>query len=268
MHTGTVPAIRCGNCKTQLVGEYCHACGQKRVDADWHSIPRFLREFSDELIHLDFRTVRSVAALFRPGYLPAEFLAGRRCRYLGPLQMYFLCAAIFFLLGPAVSGFNLEELLRYDTDGTLRGIVDAHMARKQMDLPLFAERFDRYFQPVYTMALSVSVVAAALVLRILFRRTVPALAPHLVFSLYYVGFFYLVALLLGGLEQIIRPVHPLASLAITFSVLLPYAFVALRRVYGEPPARTLWKTLAMLAAGLVVDSPVNLGALYLTFALI
>ena len=84
IETHTRPDVRCENCDTLLAGEYCHACGQKKIDEDWQSVPRFLRQFIDELINLDFKSVRSVGALLRPGYLPAEFLAGRRQRFLGP----------------------------------------------------------------------------------------------------------------------------------------------------------------------------------------
>jgi hypothetical protein len=258
----------CRNCATPLAGEYCHACGQKRIEDDWHSIPRFLRQFSSELLALDFTTVRSVAALFRPGHLPAEFLAGRRRRYLGPLKLFFVCAAIFFFVGPAVAGFSLEDLLAREPDGMLSGAVQAEVARKQMDFALFAERFERIFQTVYTLGMAVSVIAAALVLRVLFRRAAPALVPHLVFALYYVSFFCLLALLLGGLEQVAPAMPPIAPLIVTYLVLVPYAYTALRRVYGEPPGRTICKMLVLLAAGLLADSLMSLGAMYVTFALI
>jgi hypothetical protein len=268
VQTITPPRVLCANCGTELIGQYCHQCGQQKIDADWHSVPRFLRTFADELVHVDFKSVRSLAALFRPGYLAGEFLAGRRRQFLGPLRLYFLCAAVFFFLGPVLSGFSLEEILENDKDGMLRRIVDSHVARSGIDFALFAERFDRIFQTVYTASLAVSLIAAALVLRLLFRRTVPVLAPHLVFSIYYVAFFCLAALILGALEQATGAVHPLVSLLATFSVLVPYAYMALRRVYGDPPGSTLWKAMVLLFVGFVVDNLVNFGALYLTLFLV
>jgi hypothetical protein len=268
METSIGSTVGCENCGTPLAGEYCHACGQRRIAGDWQSVPRFLRQFAGELVHLDFKTVRSVAALFNPVKLPAEFLAGRRRRYLGPMKVYFLCAAIFFFLGPLVAGFNLQELIADDTTGTLRRIVEDQVARKHMDVDLFAERFNTRFQSFYTVGLSVSVLTYALILKLLFRRAVPELAMHLIVALYYVAFFYLVALFMGALGKVLGGMHPAASLPLALGLLLPYAFLTLKRVYRESASATFWKASLVIVAGVVIDSPVNAAILYATFALI
>ncbi len=268
MDTAIDSAASCANCGTSLTGEYCHSCGQKRIDADWQSVPRFLRHFADELAHLDFRGVRSVAALFTPGKLPAEFLAGRRRRFLGPLKVYFICAALFFFLAPLVSGLTIREMVDNDATGTMRRLVDAQVARKQMTFELFAERFDSRIQTVYTLGLSVSVIAYALILKLLFRRAAPALATHLIFALYYIAFFYLLALMGGAIDKAAGGLHWLGSLGVMLGILLPYTFLAARRVYREPPARTFWKVCVLIAAGVIIDSPLNAAWIFLTFALI
>ncbi len=107
MDTAIDTAASCANCGTSLTGEYCHGCGQKRIDADWQSVPRFLRHFADELAHLDFKTVRSVAALFTPGKLPAEFLAGRRRRV--PRAAEGLLHLRGSLLLPRAAGLRLDH---------------------------------------------------------------------------------------------------------------------------------------------------------------
>ena len=48
----------------------------------------------------DFKTLRTLRALFVPGKLSAEFIAGHRRPYLTPLKVYLLCGAIFFLATP------------------------------------------------------------------------------------------------------------------------------------------------------------------------
>jgi hypothetical protein len=268
METSIGSTVGCENCGTALVGEYCHECGQKRIAQDWQSVPRFLRQFAGELVHLDFKTVRSVAALFNPGKLPAEFLAGRRREYLGPLKVYFLCAALFFFLGPLAAGFSLDELLRADSNGALQRWVDAERAKKNMDAALFAERFNVRVQTVYTFMLSVSILAYAFMLKLLYRRSAPALVTHLVVALYYVAFFYLMALITGAIGKLAGGLHPLASLGLSYAVLGTYAFILLRRVYREPPGRTAWKAVVILLVGFIIDSPVNFAAMLLTFALI
>ncbi|MBA3270759.1 MAG: DUF3667 domain-containing protein, partial [Acidobacteria bacterium] len=89
-------ALRCANCGIELVGDYCHGCGQHVAEANELALRPLARRFGDELLHLDFKSVRTLLALFNPGRLTREFLNGRRRPYLSPLKLYFLAAAIFF----------------------------------------------------------------------------------------------------------------------------------------------------------------------------
>lgn len=258
---------RCANCGTGLRGDYCHACGQTRLPADDLSVVRFLTRFGNELAQLDFKSVRSLVALLRPGLLTAEFLAGRRRRYLSPLKLYFLAAAIFFLAAPFV-GFSLEDLTANDPAGTLTAMVESRRTERGLEAGLFAERFDLRVQTVYTLSLSVSVIVAALILRGMFRTGTRFLGPHVVFALHYVSFLYLAAIALGGLLKWAEWHSAAASLVSTYAVLVPYMLAALRRVYRESWPRTALKGLGLLLAGFFVDNLVNLCALFLTLWLI
>lgn len=61
--------MRCANCGTELVGSFCRGCGQHVADADEFAIRPLARRLGSELIHLDFKSIRSVAALLVPGVL-------------------------------------------------------------------------------------------------------------------------------------------------------------------------------------------------------
>jgi hypothetical protein len=89
---------KCPNCSAELTQEYCSNCGQQRIRPDDLSVRRFFRELFDEVANLDmkFKTVRTLRGLAIPGWLTAEYLGGRRQRYLTPLKVYLVCAAIFF----------------------------------------------------------------------------------------------------------------------------------------------------------------------------
>ena len=71
------------------------------------SVRSLAREFRDDLSTLDFKTVRSLRGLLRPGFLTHEYLAGRQQPFLSPLKVYLLCAAIFFLAAP-FAGYLFE----------------------------------------------------------------------------------------------------------------------------------------------------------------
>ena len=101
---------KCPNCSAELTQEYCSNCGQRRIRPDDLSARRFFRELFDEVANLDmkFKTVRTLRGLAIPGWLTAEYLGGRRQRYLTPFKVYLVCAAIFFLSAP-LAGFNLAS---------------------------------------------------------------------------------------------------------------------------------------------------------------
>jgi hypothetical protein len=250
-----------------LQGDYCHACGQRRFLLDDLSATRLFARFTNELAHLDFKSLHSLAALVRPGYLTSEYLAGRRRRYLSPLKIYFLGATVFFFAAPYV-GFSLEDMTANDPSGGLKTIVDARRAERGLEPGLFAERFDLRIQTVYTVSLSISVIAAALLLRLLYRKHTRLLAPHVVFALHYVSFLYLAAIVLGGLSEWLNWHDPRVTLPITYALLGPFLTLALRRVYQESWPRTVVKCLALLIEGNIVDSLVGLAALYLTLLLV
>lgn len=256
----------CNNCGASLLGEYCHRCGQKEAGTDWRSFRSIAREFWDELVSLDFKSVRTIAALVYPGYLAAEFIAGRRRRYLSPLKVYFLAAALFFLVAPRVMDFSFERQTVLDPNGEFRARVEARIAETHVDRALFAERFNARLQTIYTLTPMFSVLSASLILRALFGRRYPWLGPHVVVGLYYVAFIFLLVLVVHGLNEAFDGANINALLALQFSIVLPFVFLTLRRVYGEPPGRTLWKTLVLVMLSFVLDAPMNILAMRLSIA--
>src|SRR5438045_7399418 len=88
--------MECQNCGTQLVGEFCHACGQSSENP-LRSIGSFLKDAVGDEVALGSDTWRTMRALVVPGKLTTEYIAGRRARYIGPLQVYLLAAGLFFL---------------------------------------------------------------------------------------------------------------------------------------------------------------------------
>ena len=249
----------CENCGAHLVGDYCHLCGQREIDGDWQSIGAILRHFWDELVSFDFKTAHTLVALLRPGELPAAFIAGRRRRYLGPLKVYFLCAGIFFIVGPRVSGFSLERQLAHDPDGTRHARIERRIAETHVSAELFSERFGGTLQRVYTLMPVFSVFATTLILRMLYRRSVPWLGPHMIFSLYYIAFWYLMAIPVGAVNEAFDG-RALPVLAVQYGIVAPYAFFAMLRVYKEPPRVTLLKCAVLLTIAFAIDSPLNVAA--------
>jgi hypothetical protein len=106
---------RCPNCSSELAFEYCPRCGQRRIHPQDLSASHFGHELVDEIatLHERFKTLRTLRQLLVPGFLSAEFLAGRRQPYLTPFKVYLVCAAMFFLAAPA-AGFTIASMLEAD----------------------------------------------------------------------------------------------------------------------------------------------------------
>jgi hypothetical protein len=258
--------VSCANCGAALDGGYCHACGQRAIDDDELTVAHALKVAADEVLHLESKTLRTMARLFVPGALTEAYLTGHRAPHTAPLKLYLACAAIFFLCAPFV-GCTLEDLLADDTGGALKSLVTAEVARTGLTPDHFAERFNLRFQTVYTLLLFVAMLGSAMMLALLFRRQQRPFGTHVVFELHYVSFLYLSFIAIGLAHRPFPP-NPLLSILLAFAVLGPYMFMALRRVYGEPAWRTLWKTGVMLLFAGVFDNLMNFVALMVIFKLI
>lgn len=99
-------STRCLNCGAVLRGQYCGVCGQ-RAGSRLISLWELFRDGLGDLLDIDSRLWRTLGALLtRPGLLTAEYLQGRRARYMPPFRMYLAFSLLFFL----VAFFSADEL--------------------------------------------------------------------------------------------------------------------------------------------------------------
>lgn len=107
----------CLNCGTIVQGRYCQHCGQENIEPK-ENFWQLLNHFFNDITHFDGKFLPSLKyVLFRPGFLPKEYVKGRRASYLNPVRMYIFTSAIFFLIFFAL--FNREEGIL--TDITING---------------------------------------------------------------------------------------------------------------------------------------------------
>ena len=86
----------CLNCGTIIAGRFCQVCGQENI-VPHQPVGSLILHFIYDIFHFDgkfFETLKYL--LFRPGYVPAQFIAGKRISYLDPIRMYLFTSAIFF----------------------------------------------------------------------------------------------------------------------------------------------------------------------------
>lgn len=88
----------CLNCGAIVHGRYCHVCGQE------NKVPRenfwdLVIHFFYDITHFDSKFFDTIKYLLgKPGFLPQEYIKGRRASYLNPIRMYIFTSAFFFLV--------------------------------------------------------------------------------------------------------------------------------------------------------------------------
>lgn len=88
----------CLNCDTEVIGRYCHVCGQENIEPR-ESFWSLITHFFNDITHFDGKFFRTTGQLVsKPGFLPSEYMKGKRARYLHPIRMYLFTSALFFLV--------------------------------------------------------------------------------------------------------------------------------------------------------------------------
>jgi Protein of unknown function (DUF3667) len=113
-HTGhAAPITQCENCGAVLQGHYCHVCGQ-RVHNPLRHFMHAVEEVFESFWHLDGRVFRTLADLFVPGRVAANYIAGHRVRYLPPLRLFIILSIITFFVGKLTLHFDPNDAVKVD----------------------------------------------------------------------------------------------------------------------------------------------------------
>ncbi|HEY0044067.1 MAG TPA: DUF3667 domain-containing protein, partial [Allosphingosinicella sp.] len=103
----------CLNCGCELVGAYCHCCGQpghvhRTLTAWWHDL-------AHGVLHFDGKIWRTLPLLaWHPGRLTRRYIEGERAKFVSPLALFLFSAFTMFAVislagGDLVGGGNPER---------------------------------------------------------------------------------------------------------------------------------------------------------------
>ena len=88
----------CKNCSAEIIGEYCHVCGQ-RYHAHKESFGELAFEFVSDFLHFDSKFFRTaLPLLFIPGKLTQQYNDGKQKSQFHPIRLYLFCSFIYFLI--------------------------------------------------------------------------------------------------------------------------------------------------------------------------
>ena len=242
MLPSTPTASTCSNCGTALVGEFCHACGQKRFVESDRRFGHLLHQFFASLTDIDGRAWRTIRALlFQPGLLTSEYFAGRRARWLAPVSL-FLAVSVLYFFAP-MRGGDLTLQFNQQVAGRIRSLalgpdetltpaqiaagaqshsawtgpwIERRVAGRDAAARVASSGAAGYSYRDYRLAYDAKandvskalvilhVPAAALALMLMFVRKRRYFAEHFVFALHYLAFWMIALVLVSQLINAIR----------------------------------------------------------------
>jgi hypothetical protein len=254
----------CRNCGGDLIGRYCHGCGQP-ADVELISLRRLLQEWLHEYLELDGKIVRTMRLLLlSPGRLTKEFLEGKRARYISPIRLYLVWSVAFFSLLSIVPQQQAPKPLREQPKVVGRLVPTGNpfldrFHRAAIDIrkdstPVVA-KLTKWW-PTVMFAL---VPVFGLLTWFACRKAVRGYLPHLYFAIHvhaFVFFAKFLSLLIRavGLFVLRIPhsvVYPVISFALDLLV-LPYVIVALHSVYEGTWPRAIFRGVTTLVGYVAV----------------
>lgn len=271
----------CANCGALVATEFCGHCGQRNAQ-HLVSLRELIADVVDDQLSVNGTLARTILPLLlKPGYLTQEYLRGRIVSYVAPLRLLLIALAVYLL---AVE-WQLDR-----QRPAIEKAVNAAIQKKQADLARAGkpmERIELLSMPVDTSwlpdalrpplrplgrkvaalnalppgeevariigplvreqsrgaVLMVPIVAA--ILQLIYIRRRRLYAEHFVFTMHLHAMVFL-----GMAVLALVPWSAVRSVLGLF--VIPFTFLAMKRVYEDGWLGTTWRFLALGCAYLAL----------------
>ena len=280
MTSHATTASHCPNCGAAVGANYCAQCGQE-TRLHVASASEFFHEFIGHYVALEGKLWQTLWLLItRPGKLTAEYIAGRRARYVAPLRVYLSLSLLFFALlkfGPG----ELIEVKHADSASNEHFVVtdrapDAETVRLSSKLKEFNPRWETRLREIEAMpagqaatlvknkffsyvpyAMFLIMPVFALYLKVLFLGSRRRYGEHMLFALHANAFAFMIL----GLIWVAQTGWIGGPLFIWLLLYLP---LAMQRVYGGKKWLTVARWLALMLVYSATVVAVILGVVFAT----
>ncbi len=264
----------CANCGSALAGCFCAACGQEDRNLARTPLRELLQDWLGDTFAFDSRLLRTLGPLLtKPGFLTLEYLAGRRVAYVPPLRLFLFVSVVAILLLGLSGATLVRKAVTADGDpadlssvleeaGGAAEAVEESTAWQRFSTAEPAELNEMFLRRV-PQALFVVAPLFGAMLWLIYRRVEPFYVPHLILSLHFHTFAFLV-ITAATLSDLLFEGQPVANLVLP--VLAVYLFLTLRRVYQRGRLATATATLGLGVLHSIVWVVAILAMLVLTLA--
>jgi len=192
----------CANCGAELHGRYCSACGEKKLSATDLSVGHFAEHALHDLTHFDTKVFKSVRFLFtRPGFLTAEFSAGRWKSLIKPTTLFILLNVFFFFAKGGIFNWGAETYVNA-AGSRATAMVVSKAAERHLEVSEYMRRFDEAAREKQHGMFFFAIPVVALVSFVFFRKRY--LVEHIVYSIHFHAFMLL--FLTVGVQVLFRVV--------------------------------------------------------------
>lgn len=270
---------------------YCPKCGQKRLSKHDFSFGHFTIHSVLDYFHLDGGFFASLWGLIsKPGWLTNRYLEGKRMQFIHPFKMLMFITIIYFLIVSSeknFSGHNKEKVnidekkLEMTNTILLQGksvsLDSLRLAKEKFGIEKYIDSIDpdagwlekKIAYNSVLLALSgydsikekvvhksskvvfILIPVLALILKLFYIRRKRLYYDHLIFSLHFHSFFFLMLLIYALIGLFF------ADLGITMFIfiILIYLFIALFKVYKQSFFKTLLKFFLICFTYLIIAVP-------------
>jgi hypothetical protein len=267
------PVKICANCGSELADgvHFCSQCGQKDHDLNV-PLKHLIEEIIEGFLHFDSKSLNTLYKLvFKPGFLTAEFIKGRRVSYVAPVRLYVFISFVFFLLlawssgkhdeqgtrkpgGMAITfyGIRSDSLGGYDEerlDSLMRArsveptALNGYVLKQMMRIGNSgAQEFSHLLVKSVSYMMFVLMPAFAFFVFILHRKKAVYYIGTLIFSIHIHAFAFLGLIFI----MLASRLSGLSALWFLPLIVMPfYLYLAQRRVYADSRFKTLIKNVAL-----------------------
>ncbi|MBU6340534.1 MAG: DUF3667 domain-containing protein [Bacteroidetes bacterium] len=217
-------------------------------------------------VHFDSKLLRSATLLFtQPGFLTAEWIAGRRNGYMKPLQLFVVASVLFYFFLPTATayftsirdlkfGLEHQDHLANTFEFDAAAAIAHKVATGQFSTADAEQRVMQLASERSKSWLFVLIPFWGALIFLLFQRKMPWLAPQLIFAMHGMTFYILFDLSIHAVITLfgVSSDYGRYIFLILICSMPVYQTLAVRRVYGDAWGWSALKGL-VIALGFVAS---------------